>query len=167
DADTPGLGVRITKKGARAYVFESRLHGKTVRVTIGDVRSWQLGEARKEARRLATLIDRDIDPREERAKAQAQAEAERAEDELRSLQVSDAWSDYIEANQHRWGARHRHNHAKLAHLGNEKWRRGKGKTIPGPLAALLSLKLSDLTAERIVKWLQREKRTRATSVAQA
>ncbi|MEA3117632.1 MAG: hypothetical protein QOI13_902, partial [Paraburkholderia sp.] len=36
DAKTPGFGLRVTAAGARSFVFESRLFGKTVRVTIGD-----------------------------------------------------------------------------------------------------------------------------------
>jgi hypothetical protein len=34
-----------------------------MRITIGDVRSWQLGEGRAEARRLGVLVDRGEDPR--------------------------------------------------------------------------------------------------------
>ena len=39
--------------------------------------------------------------------------------------------------------------------------------MAGPLAALMPLKLSELTAERIAAWLRRECRTRSTSAAQA
>lgn len=55
DAKTPGLGLRVTKAGARAYIFESRLAGETVRMTIGDTRTWVLGSARVEASRLKAL----------------------------------------------------------------------------------------------------------------
>ena len=78
DAKTPGFGFRVTAGGARAYIFESRLFGKTVRVTIGDVRVWELGRARTEAMRLKTLVDDGKDPREVRAEQQAAHEVRRA-----------------------------------------------------------------------------------------
>ncbi len=39
DGKQPGLGLRVTAAGARAYIFESRLKGRTVRVTIGTLPS--------------------------------------------------------------------------------------------------------------------------------
>lgn len=58
----PGLGLRVTASGARSYIFESRLFGKTVRMTIGDPRAWDLGKARTEAGRLKTIVDAGQDP---------------------------------------------------------------------------------------------------------
>ncbi|WGS85004.1 Arm DNA-binding domain-containing protein [Methylomonas sp. UP202] len=52
DASTPGLALRITAAGGKAYIFEGRFSGKTLRMTIGDVKSWNLAEAQSEARRL-------------------------------------------------------------------------------------------------------------------
>ena len=63
DAKTPGLGLRVTKNGAKSFVFESRLHGKTLRLTIGDQRTWDIGTAQEEATRLKRLVDQGIDPR--------------------------------------------------------------------------------------------------------
>lgn len=102
DGKTPGLGLRVTSTGAKAYIFETRLHGKTIRTTIGSPAIWPLetqwrtnketGEkeeyqrgARQEAARLKALTDQGIDPREiERAnlgaKAAALAEAQAAKD---------------------------------------------------------------------------------------
>ena len=46
DSKTPGLGVRVTPAGAKSYIFETRLHGKTLRQTIGDTaRRVRLGMA--------------------------------------------------------------------------------------------------------------------------
>ncbi|MBL4951704.1 DUF4102 domain-containing protein, partial [Neobacillus sp. YIM B02564] len=49
DGKTPGLGLRVTSTGAKSYIFETRLHGKTLRVTIGDVRTWSIVRAQAEA----------------------------------------------------------------------------------------------------------------------
>lgn len=76
DTDTQGLGVRATK-GAKAFIFQSKLKdGSTIRRTIGDVRAWKLDDAKEEARRLQTLIDKGTDPRElDREKAAAKTAA--------------------------------------------------------------------------------------------
>ncbi|TAH40186.1 MAG: DUF4102 domain-containing protein [Betaproteobacteria bacterium] len=74
DTEVPGLAVRATA-GARAFVFQGKLNGKDLRVTIGDVRAWNLDAARAEARRLQTQIDQGTDPREEKRERIAAAEA--------------------------------------------------------------------------------------------
>ena len=66
DDDPKCLAVRVTA-GARAFVFESSLDRRTMRVTLGDATVWTLDAARAEARRLQTLVDKGIDPRAERA----------------------------------------------------------------------------------------------------
>ena len=62
DSDTKGLAVRVTMAGAKAYIFESRMDGRTIRVTIGSPDSWPLKKAQFEARRIHTLVDQGIDP---------------------------------------------------------------------------------------------------------
>ncbi len=82
DTDAPRLAVRVTA-GAKSFIFESKLNRQTIRVTIGDVRAWTLAAARDEARRLQTMIDQGIDPRQEKRDRIAEAEAKRAEDEAK------------------------------------------------------------------------------------
>ena len=59
DGKTPGLGVRVTAGGSKSYIFETRVHGRTMRTTIGDVKTWAIGKAQKEATRLRTLTDKN------------------------------------------------------------------------------------------------------------
>ena len=78
DTEAPGLAVRATPGSeARGFIFQSRLNGKALRVTIGDVRACSSDAARAEARRLQTLIDQGTDPRTEKADKRAAIEAER------------------------------------------------------------------------------------------
>jgi hypothetical protein len=68
DAKTAGLGLRVTPAGPRAYVFESRLFGKTIRVTIGTAQAWPLAKARAEAVLLGgawLVIERHDQPSQE------------------------------------------------------------------------------------------------------
>lgn len=100
DGKTPGLGLRVTATGAKSYIFESRLHGKTIRTTIGDVRTWTIGKAQAEATTLKGMTDKGIDPREiERAKVQAKAEAAAAVEAAKTYTLErffEAYCAYIE-----------------------------------------------------------------------
>ncbi len=185
DTDAPGLAVRATANGAKAYVFQGKLAGKSLRITIGDVDSWGIEGiirdergsvisygAREEARRLQALIDQKIDPRHARAEQIAEAEAklaaveaQRIENERRQIPVKTAWESYIAARKGKWSARHLADHQKLAITGGKGVRGGELK--PGALASLLQLKLPDLTQVRIQKWLEWETSIRPTQAALA
>lgn len=167
DAKAPGLGLRVTAAGARSYIFETRLNGKTLRITVGDVRTWTVGKAQAEATRYKAMTDQGIDPRQLRADQAAQAEAVRAEARRQDLKLGDVWPLYLEARRARWGERHYQNHVNLAAEGGQEKKRGKGETVAGPLAPLMKLLLSELTAAEIAEWLEREAATRATNAAQS
>lgn len=165
DAKTPGFGLRVTAAGSRAYIFESRLFGKTIRVTIGDARAWDLGRARTEASRLKTLIDDGKDPREVRVDMQVAHEARRAEARRQDVTFGDAWDEYVLVRQPFWSERHYRDHIQHANLGGMPRKRAKGLTQPGPLAVLRPLRLSELTGARIAEWLTSQATDRPTMSA--
>lgn len=165
DAKTPGFGLRVTAAGARAYIFESRLFGKTIRVTIGDARAWDLGRARTEASRLKTLIDDGKDPREVRADMQVAHEARRVEARRQDVTFGEAWDEYVRARQSFWSERHYRDHLQHADLGGMPKKRAKGLTQPGPLAVLRPLRLPELTGTRIAEWLTSQSADRPTMSA--
>lgn len=176
DAEVPGLAVRATASGSKSYIFQGKLNGSSMRITIGDVRIWDIetGDAkqpgaREEARRLQTLIDRGIDPRQAKADQAAQAEVQRAEAERQDLTVAELWPIYIEARRHKWSDRHLADHLQLVALGGEPVKRGKKgqKKIPGTLAALLPLRLSNITKDQVKAWLRDETVRRPTQAALA
>lgn len=80
DSEVPGFAVRATPpgkrtpNGTRAYIFQGYLNGATPRLTIGDVKVWNLDDARIEARSLQSLLDKGIDPRKLK-REQEEAEA--------------------------------------------------------------------------------------------
>ena len=57
DGKTPGLGLRVTAAGSKAFIFETSLNNKTIRMTIGDPRNWAIGDAQAEASRLKVMTD--------------------------------------------------------------------------------------------------------------
>jgi integrase len=167
DAKTPGLGLRATAGGAKSYIFETRLNGRTIRITIGDTRTWTVSKAQAEATKHKALTDQGIDPREQRAALAAKADAAQAEARRQDLKLSDAWPVYLAARKPRWGERHYKNHINLAAEGGQEKKRGKGETVAGPLAPLMKLLLSELSATAIAEWLEREAAARPTNAAQS
>ena len=144
DAKTPGLGIRVTKNGAKAYITQNRLNGKTIRLTIGFVDSWSIEEAQAEARRLAVLIDRGIDPRLEKIRitfSQKQT----------ALAV---WDEYIKQKEKRWSHRYFLDHKDMSRDGGEIISRGLRKDQSnikerGFLRPLLNLSFNQLTREKV------------------
>lgn len=177
DAKTPGLGLRVTDTGSKSYVFESKLHGKTMRITIGSPRNWSLKKAQAEAARLKVMIDQGIDPREIAAQQRKQAEAERVLERNREMLVSSAWAAYLDYQRDKmrhvhiergkkWGERHFRDHINLSQAGGEPKKRGKGLTAQGVLYPLLQLRMTDINADVLKEWQRREAETRANNARQ-
>lgn len=177
DARQPGLGLRVTASGARAYVFQGWLGAGAVRVTIGNPAAWTLDAARKEAARLKVLVDSGINPNEQRREqdeARRRANAEKAASALRdaaeaqrqALRVVDAWDAYLAHHARRWGARHMRDHVTLAQPGGVPKKRGPGVTGAGVLRPLLNMRMAEITAEVLAAWVVREAETRANNARQ-
>lgn len=80
DQEVKGFGLKVTPSGGRTYVFQYRIGGrgaKVQRCTIGAHGSWTPDQARKEARRLAYLVDQGVDPAAD-AKRQRQEQTDLA-----------------------------------------------------------------------------------------
>jgi integrase len=160
DAQVPGFGVRVARGGIKAYILQGRLHGRSIRLTIGDCRAWPLKAARQRASELKIQLDQGIDPREQEAEAKIRAEAKRVEARRQQVTLREAWDAYIEARRTKWSALHLRDHIELSQPGGVPKKRGKGLTQPGPLAALMGDRLVELTAERLQAWLVGESKVR-------
>lgn len=68
DDDVPGLAVRITPAGHRAFVFEKRVNGRNRRMTLGTYGALTLEQARQLARVTAGEIAGGADPVAEKRK---------------------------------------------------------------------------------------------------
>lgn len=167
DLETAGLSVRVTKNENRAYIFQSRVSGKSLRITIGDVNIWSLDDARKESRRLQQLCDQGIDPRRTRAEeAKKNHEFSKAQ-ENEKITFGHVFAEYIDSNKHLWSPRHLKDHIVLSHRGGEVKVRGKGLTIPGVMASILDIPLIELTSDTLIDWQTKEAQTRPGRAALA
>ncbi len=65
DTATLGLALRVTKAGAKTFVFGYSLLGRERRMRIGTFPDWSTDAARTEARDLRVKVDKGIDPLDE------------------------------------------------------------------------------------------------------
>ena len=173
-ADVKGLAVRATANGAKSYIFQSKVKGQSMRVTIGDVSVWSIAAAQAEARRLQILIDNDNDPRQVKADKAAAKEAERIAKEAaaaalvlqqarESVTVGEVWLEYIEARKTKWSANHLLKHERAMQKAGQPQKRKREVTVSGELESLADIRLIDLTHERVTEWARAEVLIRPSS----
>lgn len=175
DSEAPGLGVRVTAAGSKAYIFQGRANGQTLRITIGSPKAWSLSDAQVEARRLQILCDQGKDPRqvkyekvaEDKARRNAQMALEVHTQKTIDLLARTAWDQYLQMPHPRWSEVHRQDHLNASQKGGEKPKRGSKLTVAGPLTPLLERPLASIDAQAIVDWLTTEKMRRPTAAQNA
>ena len=168
----------MTSKGAKSYIFQGKLDGATIRLTIGDPRTWDIAKAQAEARRLKVLLDNGQDPRKVREDALAAERDARAmqeaavvaeqEKQLReSVTLGCVWPEYIAdriaTREAGWSEHHIAAHRKIIQDGGQPRKRSPALTKAGPLWSLSSLRLIDLTNERVEAWAREEAKIRPSS----
>lgn len=161
DTQSPALLVRVAKGGRKTYAFESRLDGKTIRITIGDVKSWAIGQARTEANRMKAMVDMGQDPREVKRLQTAERESAKALEVAQAALVADVWQAYIADRTPKWGELHLKDHIRLARAPG-KTKAGK-PTNAGPLDHFMHKRLADLTPAAIEAWAKKEGDKRPTA----
>lgn len=165
DTDVPTLLLRATPTGRKTYAFESRLHGKTLRLSIGTIEAWTLEQAREQARTYSVMIDKGLDPREVEQQQTQETKARQEAAKAQAVTAGVAWNAYIEERKRHWGEHHLGDHVRLARAGGQasaRGTRGRGKTSAGPLHPLLVLPLRDLTTSTIETWAAQEGQARPT-----
>ncbi len=171
DSTQPGLGLRVTPAGKPAYIFQSEFQGRTLRMTIGSPDAWSIPQAQERARELQRQIDAGRDPREVKAEAIAADVAKRTAEVADVLTVADVWPRYMAEGKPKrkaaWKPRYVADLKAAASLGGAPKKRGKGKTKPGHLAALMPLRLASIDQDVIRDWYAREAKTAPIQAARA
>lgn len=155
DAKTPGLGLRITKNGVKSFILQSRLRGKTIRLTIGQFGAWNIQEAQAEARRLAVSIDRGIDPRIKNITIIS----------IKEQSALSIWLEYIKQKEARWSRRYYLDHVDMSREGGELITRGLRRNQSniketGFLRPILNLPLNQITRNLVIAWIEKERDSR-------
>ena len=167
DTKTPGLGIRAKASGNRAYVFQGTVNGKTRRSRIGDVDEYDIDEARIEAKKLGVLASQSISPAKVKREKAAAERAEEQELKRASVTLGAIWSEYVEANKSDWGQKHYRDHLNFVQAPGLPCDRGRRVTKAGCLYPLMDVKLGELTAAVIKRWLDNENKTRPGVAAQS
>jgi len=97
DTEAPRLAVRITRAGAKSFIFETKLDRRTIRRTIGPCTAWTIEDARKESNRLQNLINQGIDPNEQDREKKAHKATLKADQEQTTRRAE-------ENRRYTWGA---------------------------------------------------------------
>lgn len=180
-AENAGLAVRATPaSSANRYIFQAKVKGKTMRVTIGKVSMWTIPDAQNEARRLQVEIDNGNDPRQqvidkdlaEVARLQAKEDKAAAlvlQEQKESITLGKVWLVYIaerkeakEGKDKSWSDRHYKDHIKMIHAGGVQRKRSEKLTEAAPLASLAKLRLVDITPAKVTEWANTEAERRPT-----
>ena len=160
DTEAPALALRVTPTGRKTYVFESRLHGATVRIGIGTLADWPIEKARGEASRLKMLVDNGQDPREIERQQQAARKAAALAIQAQALTVGEVWPLYLAQGRPKrkddWKPRYRTDLEKMAAPGGQPKARGQGLTRPGPLYPLMAQPLASCNEDTLKIWFDRE-----------
>ncbi len=124
DGKTSGLGLRVTASGSKSFIFQTDLNGKTIRITIGDQRTWSISKAQDEASRLKVMTDQGLDPRQVRADEVANHEAnviaKKTQESREIATVGRVWEEYLTARKHLWSKLHIHDHEKEMQAGGNE-----------------------------------------------
>lgn len=160
DSVAPGLRVRVTNTGVKAFVFEAKLNRQTIRRTIGDVRAWTIDAARKEAHRLRVTLDTGVDPREVEREQEAIRAAKVEAEKVQALTVGDLWPQYLEEGKPKrrpaWKPRYRADILLMSSPGGVKKKRGEGVTRVGPLYPLMGIPLTRINEDTLKAWHDKE-----------
>jgi integrase len=173
DDVTRGLAVRTTAGASqKSFILQTKLAGKSIRVTIGNTAHWDIDKARERARELLQLIDKGIDPREAKRDELAASAQKRIESNQLKQSVREAWLAYIDDRKAKWGSKHLQHHHDFMDPGGRLRTRGRRPgesdyTKPGILVSLMDKPLASIDADTVQAWLKKETVNTPTQAAQA
>lgn len=125
DSEVRTLALRAAVGGRKTYIFQSRMDGGTIRITIGEPENWTTDAARRRAREIQTEIDQGRDPRQVKAERKAADAAKRQKAQAEAAPALEAWAAYITARTPKWSKRHRADHETMSREGGEIITRGR------------------------------------------
>lgn len=173
DSEQKGLALRVTTNGAKSFIYQGKLNGSTIRLTLGDANTMPLGSvwerdgqvktkvlqvgARALAARFAGMIAEGRDPRQVKAEATAADSAARIKAKRRDAPALEAWEAYITERTPHWSAKHLRDHEDVSRAGGEPITRGrrtgmKAKRAAGILRPVLLLPLNRITEDTVRDW---------------
>lgn len=164
DNEVSGFGLKVGSR-SKSYIFQGRVGRKTIRIKIGDAKDWKLKDAKDQAKKFAVLCNDGINPLHEKSKRISESEELDALNKRKNIKFSEAWEIYLAENKSGWSERSYQDHLEMSRGGFDPIKNKVYK--PQPIYELLELKLSELTQEFLIEWLQRNNSVRRTSTSKS
>lgn len=162
DEKYTGLGVLVSPKGAKSFVYQGRVGGKQKRVTLGKYPLMSYQDAIDKASEVSKQMTAGIDPSRQKAEQIAKnAEFEKTKAK-NSLTFGQAFLDYFNTKKGDWSK----NYIK-DHIDSAKPYMSDKPCKDGCLAYIWDTPLSELTPDLIERWIRHENQTRKTRMAMA
>ncbi len=105
--------------GSKSYIFQGKLNGNVIRMTLGDIETMSLAEARDRAAQLRVQIREGCDPRQVKADVTAADASKRAKAQSGKAPAMDAWCEYVDIRRSAWGTRYLEQHEYMMAKGGE------------------------------------------------
>jgi integrase len=169
DGRVPGLALRVTASGSRAFVFEGRVPGQksAARVTLGDARVMPLADARERAMLMAAAVERGDDFRSMmRSTTRSSSTAATGQGQT----LGELWAVYLRDGTPRkkqsFKPRYRLDLERLI-AGPAPKTRGKGMTLGGALHPLSDVPVAQLDEATLLAWFGKQVKDRPAEARRA
>lgn len=160
DEKYTGLGVLVSPKGARSFVYQGRVGGKQKRITLGKYPLMSYQDAIEKASEISKQMTAGIDPSRQKAEQLAKNAEFEQNKTKNSITFGQAFIDYFTVKKGDWSE----NYIK-DHINSAKPYMSDKPCKDGCLAYIWHTPLSRLTPDFIEQWIRHENQTRKTRMA--
>lgn len=160
DEKYTGLGVLVSPKGAKSFVFQGRIGGKQKRITLGKYPLMSYQDAIDKASDINKQMLAGIDPSRQKAEQIAKnVEFEKSKDR-NTITFGQAFVDYFNTKSGEWSENYKQDHINAAkpYMSDKPYK-------DGCLAYIWHTPLSKLTPDLVERWIRHENQTRKTKMA--
>lgn len=160
DEKYTGLGVLVSPKGAKSFVYQGRVGGKQKRITLGKYPLMSYQDAIDKASEISKQMTAGIDPSRQKAEQLAKnAEFEQIKTK-NSITFGQAFTDYFNTKKGDWSENYIKDHINSAkpYMSDKPYK-------DGCLAYIWHTPLSELTPDLVERWIRHENQTRKTRMA--
>lgn len=160
DEKYTGLGVLVSSKGSKSFVYQGRVGGKQKRITLGKYPLMTYQDAIEKASEISKQMTAGIDPNRQKAEQIAKNEDFEKEQQKAKILFGDAFTHYFNTKKGGWSDNYIKDHinASKPYLSDKPYK-------DGCLAYIWHTPLSELTPEFIESWISHENKTRKTKMS--
>lgn len=137
DEKYKGLGILVSPKGSKSFVYQGRIGTKQKRITIGKYPLISYQDAIEKASEISKQMTAGIDPNRQKAEEQQKNIDFNHQKQLNAILFEQVLDEYIDENKKNWSERHLLDHYSIK------------RTLFTPL---LNIPLREINQETIIQW---------------